>query len=492
MAGISAGSHPFFRISPAKVADTQTFALRRGNIEGRLDIHFNHPRYEILNSRLDAAPFKTPELESFLVSISSGATPKRSDTSLYADSGVKFFRILNIEDGEIFERDLKYITNAVHTGQLDRSRLATNDVLMTITGRVGSAAIVQEDHLPANINQHIVRLRIDKNRCRPEFLAEWLNCPIGLETSNRSVSGGTRAALDYEAIRRIRVPLPDSLETQDSLLVTMNTARAERNAKLEEADALLAELNDFVLEALGISPLSKNFHRVFAVKQGDLNELQLSPSRYMPELQIFLNRLQSLPTTTKPLGAYVDINPQVDVSGLDSQELVGFIPMSAVSDGATGKYKFVGRPLEEVRKGYTPFLNGDILWAKITPCMQNGKSCIVENLPNGVGFGSTEFHVLRIKDREISKEFLLEFISQKTLRRVATYAFTGSAGQQRVPAEFLESLPFPKIPKSYQEELIKKIKAARTQAANLRSEAESGWQDAKQWFEEQLLGSPSP
>ena len=62
MAGISTGSHPFFRISPAKVADTQTFALKRGNIEGRLDIHFNHPRYELLNSRLDAALVKTPKL----------------------------------------------------------------------------------------------------------------------------------------------------------------------------------------------------------------------------------------------------------------------------------------------------------------------------------------------------------------------------------------------------------------------------------------------
>jgi restriction endonuclease S subunit len=175
-------------------------------------------------------------LGEFVGSIVGGATPKRSDNSLYADSGVKFLRILNINDGEILEGDIKYITGKVHQNDLSRSQLDAGDVLMTITGRVGSAAVVDSEHLPANINQHIARLRIDQARCRPEFLSEWLNCPTGLELSNRFVSGGTRSALDYGAIRNIRVPLPD-LPTQDKLLAAMDAARAERRAKLAEAEA---------------------------------------------------------------------------------------------------------------------------------------------------------------------------------------------------------------------------------------------------------------
>ena len=162
--------------------------------------------------------------------------------------------------------------------------------------------------------------------------------------------------------------------------------------------------------------------------------------------------------------------------------------MTAVSDGATGEYACTERAMGEVRKGYTPFTDGDILWAKITPCMQNGKSCIVEGLPNGVGFGSTEFHVLRVAVPGISKEFVREFISQSAVRRAAAGTFSGSAGQQRVPADFLANLPLPDIPVEQQREIVATIEASRSQARRLRSEAEAGWQAAREWFEGELLG----
>ena len=255
-----------------------------------------------------------------------------------------------------------------------------------------------------------------------------------------------------------------------------------------EADALLAGLDDFLLDALGIEPPDEDPGRVFAIKRSEVNNTTLGSSFYFPALQHFLNQLRNNSTVTKPLSAYVDVNPPTHVSNLDDDALVGFIPMQAVSDGATGDYTIAAKPFIEVRKGYTPFTSGDILWAKITPSMRNGKSCIVDGLPNGVGFGSTEFHVLRARSPGISKEFVKEFVSQATLRRVATYAFTGSAGQQRVPAAFLENLPFPELPEARQNEIVASVKATRERAAKLRSEAEASWQAAKRWFEEQLLG----
>ena len=347
--------------------------------------------------------------------------------------------------------------------------------------------MVQSEHLPANINQHIARLRVNLNRCLPKFLSEWLNCPAGLALSNRPISGGTRAALDYGAIRSIRVPLPPLAE-QERLVAGMETARAQHKAMLAEADALLAGIDNFVLDALGITPLPEDNRRVFGVMRGAVNNQQLSPSNHAPELRILMDRLRGYPWATQVLREYVDINPKPELTDIDDQETVGFIPMPAVSDGATGEYTFTERPLEEVRKGYTPFADGDILWAKITPCMQNGKSCIVEGLPNGVGFGSTEFHVLRVRDDRVSKEFVKEFVSQKALRQVATYVFTGSAGQQRVPAEFLTNLPFPAIPREEQGQIVATIEDTRAEARRLLSEAETGWQEAKRWFEGQLLG----
>ncbi len=151
---------------------------------------------------------------------------------------------------------------------------------------------------------------------------------------------------------------------------------------------------------------------------------------------------------------------------------VSFIPMESVSVGATGEYFPSVKQLHEVNEGYSRFRNGDILWAKITPSMQNGKSCLVDGLTNGVGFGSTEFHVLRVQDHEISPQFVLEFVSQETLRQVATYAFTGSAGQQRVPATFLENLPFPKLSMAHQNEMVQEVDTVRAELKTKLADAD--------------------
>ena len=492
MAGISTGSHPFFRISPAKVAETQTFALRRGNIEGRLDIHFNHPRYELLNSRLDAALVKTPKLENFLVSISSGATPKRSDTSLYADSGVKFFRILNIKDGEILERNLKYITNAVHTGLLDRSRLATDDVLMTITGRVGSAAIVQEDHLPANINQHIVRLRIDKDRCRPGFLVEWLNCPFGLETSNRSVSGGTRAALDYEAIRKIRVPLPNSLETQDSLLAAMNKARMERNAKLEKANALLTGLDDFVLNALGINP-STSQKAVFAVRAADSRDFRFDPDFHSLRFRTIWNQIEqgrySAPSIAKlcteiktgfPAGRQNQaFNYESGIPHLRPLNLDAFGQLSL--EGT----KFVPKTSKANSNLCVP---GEVLFNNTNSTELVGKSAVFDLEQPCV----CSNHITRLKPRRgVISEYLAAVLN--ALRGIGYLGLlsTNFNNQAGINTTTLSQLRIPQPPEHEQEGIVTEIRYRRKESRRLRLEAESGWQDAKRWFEEQLLDSPS-
>ena len=222
-----------------------------------------------------------------------------------------------------------------------------------------------------------------------------------------------------------------------------------------------------------IGPAEPGKPQCFAVYLSALDRISLSAPLHAPALQTYLGRLRNHPATTKQLGDYVDINPAVDLSALESDSAVGFIPMEAVSDGSTGEYTVTERPLDQVSKGYTRFANGDILWAKITPCMQNGKSCLVDGLPNGVGFGSTEFHVLRVRDPMVSKEFVREFVGQTALRRVATYAFTGSAGQQRVPAAFLSDLPFPELSETLQNELVSTMATARAERRAKLAEADA-------------------
>jgi type I restriction enzyme S subunit len=95
------------------------------------------------------------------------------------------------------------------------------------------------------------------------------------------------------------------------------------------------------------------------------------------------------------------------------------------------------RTFGDVSKGYTLFRDGDVIFARITPCMQNGKSAVARDLENGVGVGSTEFHVLR-PTREINAEYLHVIVRLKSFRADAASHFTGTAGQQRVPRSFFD------------------------------------------------------
>jgi type I restriction enzyme S subunit len=139
------------------------------------------------------------------------------------------------------------------------------------------------------------------------------------------------------------------------------------------------------------------------------------------------------------LSDIADVNPATDMSSLLPTDLVSFVPMSDLSEFG----RWVGndvRELASLRNGYTSFCEGDVLFAKITPCMENGKGCKASGLINGVGFGSTEFHVLRAKPG-VDSNYLFQWTKFRELRARAAKAMTGSAGQQRVPAEFLLQYP---------------------------------------------------
>ncbi|OUN01591.1 MAG: hypothetical protein BAA04_01140 [Firmicutes bacterium ZCTH02-B6] len=152
------------------------------------------------------------------------------------------------------------------------------------------------------------------------------------------------------------------------------------------------------------------------------------------------------------------INPSVSSELTDDLE-VSFIPMRAV-EAISGKVDLTeSRTVGEVRSRYTSFRDGDVLWAKITPCMENGKAAVMRGLKNGLGFGSTEFHVLRPRDPGVRGEWLFFFLIQRSVRRDAKNNMTGSAGQLRVPVAYLTEMCLPLPPLVEQRAIVAKIEA---------------------------------
>ncbi len=147
---------------------------------------------------------------------------------------------------------------------------------------------------------------------------------------------------------------------------------------------------------------------------------------------------------TVPLSEISDINPRLGKTALGDKELFSFVPMAAVG-AADGSIDVSSkRPYIKVKKGFTPFKSGDVLFAKITPCMENGKMAVVPKLENCYGFGSTEFHVIRPKDG-VDPKYVYYFVSRSDFRKDAAHHMTGAVGQKRVPTDFLKlsSIPLP-------------------------------------------------
>lgn len=150
------------------------------------------------------------------------------------------------------------------------------------------------------------------------------------------------------------------------------------------------------------------------------------------------------------------INPKVDKTQYSDNLLVSFVPMPAV-EAETGQIDVSeSKSFKQVKKGYTAFQESDVLFAKITPCMENGKMAVVPKLINGVGFGSTEFHVLRASSGVIP-EFIYYFVSSKMFRHDAEHNMTGAVGQRRVPTPYLEKAEIILPPFNEQRRIVAKI-----------------------------------
>lgn len=138
------------------------------------------------------------------------------------------------------------------------------------------------------------------------------------------------------------------------------------------------------------------------------------------------------------VGDYVQVNPKKPSKPPDGR--VTFLPMDAISEAGHITRRAI-RNYDDVSNGYPGFADGDLLVAKITPCFENGKGALVTGLENSVGFGSTEFFVLR-PSSSIEPRLLAHILHSEEFRRRGGSEMEGSAGQKRVSADFIRSFRF--------------------------------------------------
>lgn len=149
------------------------------------------------------------------------------------------------------------------------------------------------------------------------------------------------------------------------------------------------------------------------------------------------------------------VNPKNIVE--DDSVDAAFIPMANIEPNFIGKYKFEVDSWNKVRKGHTQFADGDVTFAKISPCFENGKAFIAENLPNGIGAGTTELIVLR--NREIVPKYTFYLISTEKFVNGGRRTYSGVVGQQRISMDYVNQFPIPLPPLPEQKRIVHRIES---------------------------------
>jgi type I restriction enzyme S subunit len=154
------------------------------------------------------------------------------------------------------------------------------------------------------------------------------------------------------------------------------------------------------------------------------------------------------------LSAVSLVNPR---NAADDSTVASFVPMAMIGTSFDGKHLQEHRKWGEIKQGFTHFAENDIGVAKITPCFENSKACIFENLQSGIGAGTTELHIVRSMGGTLAPRFVLAYLKGPMFLQIGETRMTGTAGQKRLPKEFLEQNPFPLPPLAEQHRIVAKV-----------------------------------
>lgn len=326
--------------------------------------------------------------------------------------------------------------------------------------------------------------------CRNGLLSEFLYILFRTNKFNELIrentTGSVRQTLSFTSMGNIRIPLP-SLEIQEEFVKRYNDKIKLAEEQEKEAQNLEEMIEQYICSELKIVNTSPKVSNEFKISFVNYKDLSRWGVEFLKNNLSSKDFLKSLVYPMKKLGTLVAINPDNDFSKLDENLEMTFLPMASISD-KFGEIVNAEKGKNEDSNGYTKFKEGDLLWAKITPCMQNGKSAIAKNLINNRGYGSTEFYVIRNKnENELYFDYIYHLLRTKIIRETATKYFTGSSGQQRVPKNFLENLSIP-LPNFYkQKQISDELYKIKYKIKELTFTAEQNRQLAQEEFEKELF-----
>jgi restriction endonuclease S subunit len=464
----------------------ECFVTTKNGIAGRIDPFFYQKGYQQSQQLLSNALYSRYPLGELTTDMSGGATPRVGE-DYYADekTGIPFLRVQNITEYGLIIDDLKYIKPEVHSTLLKRSQLKTDDLVFTITGRIGNVAVIPEG-FEGNINQHSVRIHlkthINRTKIYPQYVAIFLNTSIGSSLSNRFASGGTRQALDYESVKAIQIPVPPE-DIQLKIIKIMESAYNQKRVKETNIIDLVSTIDELILNRLGIQ-ISFKPRMAFSVNVRRALE-RLDPLNHAQDIYSFLEHYKG---DNAPLDdALIEYAKSGFAAGygIQDQGEKGVLQIRPTNLNDEGRLVFdrnIFIKPETVANQQDELLRkGEVLFNNTNSQELVGKSALFNR--DGQYFCSNHITRIAVRKERLLPEYLVVMLNLYQRRGIFFRICTNWNNQSGVNTELLKTVRIPVPSLTTQETICAEIETRLVRGNELKTQAREAIEEAKKEVE---------
>lgn len=402
----------------------------------------------------------------------TGTPPPRVEPS---EDSVPFVRATDIKDGQVLIDQLPHISQD-QPDSMKKCRLEGGELIIVRSGvNTGDCAVVP-NALNGAFAAYDIILNVNTKRALPEFLAAFLYTAFGKAQIASVRNRAAQPHINADEVKALEIPLPP-IDLQRRLVAELDAARAERDRALAQADRLLTSIDELVRRLLGLPDIPPPVTSGYAIRLGMAKSAStISADYFHPERMTALRAIRHLPNA--PLGQLVSFERQL-VATPGSQRYIGLASVASHTGQLTDA-------VESAAGQCFAFEPQDVLYGRLRPYLNKVW------LADFAGVCSTEFHVMRVRDRSALLPAYLAVVMRTQLIVAQTkHMMTGNT-HPRLANEDVVNLLIPLTDMQTQQRIVDQATACQSEAARLRIHAETVWQQARQRFEQQLLKGACP
>lgn len=464
-------------------SDVKRFVIKRSELATiKLFVEFYLPKYQHLLNALKRSPYPLMPLRDLNVRIFDGPFGSNRKVDMYQDSGIPYVRVKDVLPQGINIKGLTYISEEKHQS-LVRSRVVPGNVLVTIAGRVGTAAVFPIELAEGNITGHIAGIQVLEH-INPYYLAAFINSSLGEFQITRWSHRTTRPELNLRELEQILISVPPRA-MQDRIAETVQDVYRSGQNKLAKAVDIENQVGDFVLRKLGINWLNIEDTKRFTVARSALGRTRFDVRYFSPRTRHALTLLEKSGHHTVPLSELIhSISYGASVNNSYADDGIPFLRIGNLKPNFidTANVVFFDESMRTTL-GNSFVEEGDLLMSR------SGSVGIVAVVPpqvDGFAFGSFQIK-FRLHEGIVNPYYVSYFLNSQLGKAQSEQQKTGSI-QMNITIEGIKALRVPIPSPELQDEIIREADVLRAEAVSLRTDASSAVSEAKARVERMILG----